>query len=43
MKLRYEKCMSSFVFKEPTRRINENYIKLDSYIKQLENLINTEK
>ena len=34
MKLRYEKCMSSFVFKEPTRRINENYIKLDSYIKQ---------
>lgn len=41
MKLRYEKCMSSFVFKEPTRRINENYIKLDSYIKQLENLINT--
>lgn len=41
MKLRYEKCMSSFVFKEPTRRINENYIRLDSYIKQLENLINT--
>lgn len=41
MKLRYEKCMSSFVFKEPIRRINENYIKLDSYIKQLENLINT--
>ena len=41
MKLRYEKCMSSFVFKEPTRRINENYIKLDSYTKQLENLINT--
>ena len=41
MKLRYEKCMSSFVFKKPTRRINENYIKLDSYIKQLENLINT--
>lgn len=41
MKLGYEKCMSSFVFKEPTRRINENYIKLDSYIKQLENLINT--
>lgn len=41
MKLRYEKCMSSVVFKEPTRRINENYIKLDSYIKQLENLINS--
>ena len=40
MKLRYEKCMSSSVFKEPTRRINENYIKIDTYVKQLENLIN---
>ena len=39
MKLRYEKCMSSSVFREPTRKINENYIKLDTYIKQLENLI----
>ena len=40
MKLRYDKCMSSSVFKEPTRRIQENYIKMDSYIKQLENGIN---
>ena len=40
MKLRYDKCMSSSVFKEPTRRINENYIKIDTYVKQLENLIN---
>ncbi len=40
MKLRYEKCMSSAVFKEPTRRINENYIKIDTYIKQLENVMN---
>ena len=40
MKLRYAKCMSSSVFKEPTRRINENYIKIDTYIKQLENIIN---
>ena len=39
MRLRYEKCMSSHVFKEPTRRINENYILLDKYIKQLENEI----
>lgn len=39
MKLRYEKCMSSSVFKEPNRKINENYIKLDGYIKQLENVI----
>ena len=27
--------------KNQQERINENYIKLDSYIKQLENLINT--
>ncbi len=40
MKLRYDKCMSSSVFKEPTRRIQENYIKIDSYIKQLENVMN---
>lgn len=43
MKLRYDKCMSSFVFKEPTRRIQENYIKLDTYVKQLENIIGTIK
>ena len=35
--------MSSSVFKEPTRRIQENYIKIDSYVKQLENLINKTK
>ena len=40
MKLRYDKCMSSSVFREPTRRIQENYIKIDSYVKQLENVIN---
>lgn len=39
MKLRYEKSMSSFVFKEPTRRIQENYIRIDNKVKQLENLI----
>lgn len=40
LKFRYEKCLSSSIFKEPNRRINENYIKLDTYIKQLENAIN---
>lgn len=35
MKLRYAKSMSSFVFKEPTRRIQENYIQIDHQIKQL--------
>ena len=39
MKLRYEKCMSSRVFKEPLRNINDNYLKVDSYVKRLENTI----
>ena len=43
MKLRYEKCISSSYFKEPTRKINDNYIKIDSYIKQLENIIKTKE
>ncbi len=37
MKLRYEKSMSSFVFKEPTRRMQENYIRIDNLVKRLEN------
>ena len=43
MKLRYEKCMSSRVFKEPLRNINDNYLKLDTYIKKLENIIKTKQ
>ena len=43
MKLRYDKCLSSSIFKEPTRRINENYIKLDTYIKQMENAIKSKQ
>ena len=39
MNLRYEKCMSSSVFKEPLRKINDNYMKLDNCIKQIENSI----
>ncbi len=39
MKLRYEKCLSSRVFKEPFRDINDNYIKIDNHIKRLENVI----
>lgn len=39
MKLRYEKCMSSRVFKEPLRNINDNYLKIDTYIKRLESCI----
>ncbi len=36
MKLQYEKIMSSFVFKEPMRKIQEEYITIDNQIKQLE-------
>ena len=39
MKLRYEKCMSSRVFKEPLRNINDDYLKIDTYIKRLESCI----
>ncbi len=39
MKLRYEKCISSRVFKEPLRNINDNYLRIDTYIKKLENII----
>lgn len=43
MKLRYEKCISSRIFKEPLRNINDNYLKIDTYIKRLENAINTKQ
>ncbi len=39
MKLRYEKSMSSYVFKEPTRRVQENYISIDNQVKRIENVI----
>ena len=39
-RLKYEKIMSSSVFKDPTKRINDNYLKIDSYTKMLENRIN---
>lgn len=43
MKLRYEKCMSSRIFKEPLRNINDNYLKIDTYVKKLENAIKTKQ
>lgn len=39
MKLRYEKCMASRVFKEPYQRINEQYLNLDISLKALQNSI----
>lgn len=37
--MRYEKCMASRAFKEPLQRINENYIRLDMYVKSMQHSI----
>ena len=39
MRLRYEKCMASRVFKEPLQRVNEHYISIDMKVKQMQNAI----
>lgn len=39
MRLRYEKCIQSRIFKEPLRDINDNYLKIESLVKGLENTI----
>ena len=39
MRMRYEKCMASSVFKEPKRKIQEQYLIIEQYIKSLENSI----
>lgn len=43
MKMRYSKSMQSRAFKEPMRMINDNYLKIDSLIKNMENSINRKK
>ena len=40
MKLRYEKCMKSRAFTDPTRKIKDNSVLLDTYFKRLETKIN---
>ncbi len=40
MRLRYEKCMNSRVYREPLQKINENYQRIDGLMKELENSIN---
>ena len=37
MRSRFEKCMSSKVYKEPLDRINDYYMQIDQYIKRIEN------
>lgn len=39
MRLRYSNLMNSSFFSNPMQNMQNNYLKLDSYIKQLENLI----
>ena len=40
MKMRYEKCMTRRVFKEPLQKINEKSISLDMLVKSIQNSIN---
>ena len=40
MKLRYEKCMNLRVFTNPLQKINDNYLKVDMYVKDMHNSIN---
>lgn len=40
MKLRYEKCLNSKVFKEPLQKINKRYMMLDIKVRQMESYIN---
>ncbi len=39
MRLQYEKCMNSRVFTAPMQKIEDNYLKVDSYIKKMEHSI----
>ena len=41
MRLRYEKCMNSRVFKDPLQKINENYMLIDKYVKSIQTSIVT--
>ena len=40
MRLKYEKCMQSRVFRNPTQFINDYFLKIDNSIKKMENSIN---
>lgn len=39
MKLRYQKCMASKAFKDPTQKLNEHYMLIDKTVKRLEFII----
>ena len=42
MRLKYEKCMSLRVFKEPMQQINEKYILIDKQVRNLKEYITNE-
>ena len=39
MKLRYDKCIASAVFKEPLRKVNDSYLLVDNLLKRLDSTI----
>lgn len=39
MRLRYEKVINSRVFKDPKKNLNDNYVKIDTYVRQMINSI----
>lgn len=41
MRLRYEKCMNSRAFKDPLQKVNENYMLIDRFVKNMQNSIVT--
>ena len=41
MRLRYEKCMNSRVFKDRLQKVNENYMLIDRFVKNMQNSIVT--
>ena len=38
MRLRFEKCMNSSPYQDPYQKINDRYLLVDKYMKQLENV-----
>lgn len=40
MRLRYEKCMEKKVFKDPLQKLNEKYIIIDTYLREINNKVN---
>ncbi len=37
MRLRFEKCLNSNVYREPLQKVNDYYMQIDKYIKSMEN------